>query len=96
MRIRRQVVVGPGVQVREIAAAAARDADFLGKPRRVIEQHHAAAELPGDRGAHHAGGTRADHGDVIGFHGADCTCPASGPGRRQRPPALACYTFRLR
>lgn len=96
MRIRRQIVVGAGVQVREVAAAAARDADLLGEPRRVIDQHDAAAELPGDRGAHHPGGARADHGDVIGFHGADCTCPASGPGRRLRRPALACYTFRLR
>ena len=62
---------------------------IFGEPRRVIDQHDAAAELPGHRGAHHSGGARADHGDVISFHGADCTCPASGPGRCQGRPSPA-------
>ncbi|KGX49621.1 putative O-sialoglycoendopeptidase domain protein [Burkholderia pseudomallei TSV32] len=78
MRIRGQIVVRPRVQIREIAAPAARDADLLREPWRVIEQHDAPPELPRHRSRHHAGRARADHRDIEFFHGADCTrvaCP---------------------
>src|SRR5258708_31867849 len=51
----------------EIAASAARDADFLAQLFGVIEQHHAAAALARFDRAHHAGRAGADDDDV-GVH----------------------------
>ncbi len=61
VRILGQEVGRRGVDVGEVAAAAARDTDFLGQLAGVVDQHHALAAL-GRRGrAHHAGGARADY-----------------------------------
>ncbi|MFY4703275.1 hypothetical protein [Burkholderia glumae] len=57
----------------------------------MIDQHHAAPELSGHGRAHHAGGARADHGDIEMFHGADCNrrrpgCPPADGRRRAHAP----------
>ena len=55
---------GAGVEVGEIAAPAAGDADLLaGRARMVDHQHRAPAPARLD-GAHHPGRARADHHDV--------------------------------
>jgi hypothetical protein len=76
-------VAVPGIEVAradldvgEVAAAAARDADLLGDLVGMVEQHDRAAELPGDRRAVQAGGAGADDGDVEAHEGA----------RRRRQP----------
>jgi hypothetical protein len=61
VRILRQEVGRAGVDVGEVAAAAARDADFLGQLGGVVDQHHAQAALGCSRRAHHPGRARADY-----------------------------------
>jgi N6-L-threonylcarbamoyladenine synthase len=56
------------VQIRKIAAAAARNADFLGQPLGMVDQHHALAKLTRDCRAHHPGRARANHRDIEIFH----------------------------
>ena len=65
IRILREVVGRAGADVREVAAPAARDADLLAELVIVLDDEHAAAALPRLRRAHHAGGARADHDDVV-------------------------------
>ena len=52
------------VQIGEVAAPAAGDADLLGELGGVVDDQHAASALTGFGGAHHAGGAGADHDDV--------------------------------
>jgi hypothetical protein len=49
--IGRKVIVRRGVKVREIAAPAAADQDFLADLRRVFEQQDAASTLSSREGA---------------------------------------------
>ncbi len=81
MRIRRQIICRAGVQIREVATATARDADFFRETRRMVDQHDPSAKLPSNRRAHHAGGPCADDCDIEGFHAAHCTCE----------PCLLCF-----
>jgi hypothetical protein len=62
--VARQVVGDAHVQVGEVAAAAAGDADLLGELGGVVDDQHAAPALAGFGGAHHAGGAGADHDHV--------------------------------
>jgi hypothetical protein len=65
LRVLGQVAVVPlRIDVGEIAAAAAGDADLLADFRRVVDQHHARAALAGDGGAHHAGRTGANDDEI--------------------------------
>ncbi len=57
-------VVALGLDIREVAAAAAGDADLFAEPRCMFDQHDARAALAGNRRAHHAGGPGADDGDI--------------------------------
>jgi hypothetical protein len=50
MRVGGEEAVGRGVEVGEIAAAAARDQDLLARPVGMVEEEHAAAALPGGGG----------------------------------------------
>jgi hypothetical protein len=50
-----------GMQIREIAASAARDANFFSQFGCMVQQHHALAAPGGDRSAHHAGRAGAYH-----------------------------------
>jgi hypothetical protein len=52
------------VDVGEVAAPAARDADLFARLWRVLDQHSTATALPRDRGAHHAGRAGAYDDDV--------------------------------
>ncbi len=62
--------VGRGMQIREIAAAAAGYADLLTRRGRVVEHQHApAAPRRLDR-AHHAGRPGPDHHHVVGLQAA--------------------------
>ncbi len=63
-RIAGQEVRRADVPVREVAAAAARDADLLGELRGVVDQHDRAAAASGHGRAHHAGRAGPDDGDV--------------------------------
>ena len=56
---------GLGVQVGEIAAPAAGDADLLGWMAGLFEQQHRAAALAGDACAHQAGGAGAEDDDIM-------------------------------
>jgi hypothetical protein len=62
--IGRVEVVRSDVDVGEIAAAAARDADLLGDLLGVVDEDDRAAELATDRGAVQPGGASADDRDV--------------------------------
>ena len=59
------------VQVGEVAAPAAGDADLLADLLVVVDEHDAPSALPRGRGAHHAGRAGTDHGDLEarGGHG---------------------------
>lgn len=85
MRIRRQKIGRLRVDVREVAAPAAGDADFFGETLCVVEKDDAASGLSGHGRAHHAGRARADDGDIEGFHGAHFTFDTLDHAR--------CYTF---
>ena len=54
------------MQVGEVAAASARDKDFLADAASVFEQGDAAAAMSGGEGAHEAGGTGAEDDRVAG------------------------------
>jgi hypothetical protein len=64
MRVIGQKIGGSGPDVGEVAAAAARNADFLGQALGVVDQHHAQAALTGHRCTHHASGTGAEDGYI--------------------------------
>lgn len=85
MRIRRQEIARLRIDVREVAAPAAGDADFLGEALGVVDEHDAAAGLSGHGRAHHARRARADDGNIERFHGAHFTFGTPIPAR--------CYTF---
>ena len=68
IRILGKEVRGAGADIREIAAAPARDADLLAQYVIVLDQEHLAAALSRLRGAHHAGRTCADDDDVVVRH----------------------------
>jgi len=63
-------VFGSGVQVGEVAAAAAGDEDLAAGSVGVVEQDDAAGAARGREGAHEAGGTGAEDEDVAGGGGA--------------------------
>ena len=64
VRVLRQVVRGARAAVREVAAAAARDADLFADAVAVLDQQLAPPPLRRGRRAHHAGGAGADHDGV--------------------------------
>ena len=64
VRVFRKEVLGSAVDVSEVAAPAARDADLLAELWRVLDQHSTAPALSRDRGAHHSGRAGADDNDV--------------------------------
>ena len=68
VRVVAVVGVGAGVEVGDVAAAAAGDADFGARFGVVVEQQHAQAAVGGMDGAVGAGGTGADDDGVVG-HG---------------------------
>ena len=72
IRVLRQKARRPRVDVREVAPAAAGDADLFADDVVVLDEQHPAAALPGLGGAHHAGGASADDDHVPG--GAQCSC----------------------
>jgi hypothetical protein len=61
----RQEVLPAGVDIGEVAAAAARNADLLGQLGRMVDQHHALAALGRHERAHHAGRARADYHHIV-------------------------------
>ncbi len=71
VRVVGQEVGRPRVAVREVAAAAARDADLLAHLRRMVDEQHARTELAGDAGAEEAGGAGTDDDGVEGQHGGN-------------------------
>jgi hypothetical protein len=58
--IAREELCGAGLEVGEVAAAAARDADFFGDPIGVVDQQYACAALTGPGRAEQPGGAGAD------------------------------------
>ena len=67
-RVAGNEVRGAAVDVGEVAAPAAGDADLLAHFGRVVEQQHAQAALPGDAGTEQPGGARAQHDDIEFMH----------------------------
>src|SRR5438552_13570586 len=63
IRVLRQKVRRPRVDVREVAPAAAGDADLFADDVIVLDEQHPAAALSGLRSAHHAGGPSADRSE---------------------------------
>ena len=82
-RIARKIVGRTCVAVREVAAAAAGDADLLADDGVVLDQENAAAALAGLRRAHHARGAGADD-DYIVFRNQMPRRRASVDGARSR------------
>ncbi len=64
MRVGGEIVLRPGMDVGEIAAAAAGDTDFLARRLGVVEDDDGAAALTGADGAHHAGSPRPQNQHV--------------------------------
>jgi hypothetical protein len=58
MRIFRQEISRPAVQIRKIAPPAAGDEDFPARLPIVLQQRHAPPALPGHRRAHQSGRAR--------------------------------------
>ena len=54
MRVGGNKIVRPGIQVGEVAASSARDADFFGQFCRMVYQIYRAATSRSMDGAHHA------------------------------------------
>jgi hypothetical protein len=80
VRILRHEVLPAGVDVGEVAAAAAGDADLLGQLGRMVDQHHALAALGRHGRAHHAGRARADYRHIVLFcHPASATIVLPNP-----------------
>ena len=65
LRIVRQKIRRAGVQIGEIAAPAAGDANLLGRVPRLLQHQHRASALAGDAGAHQARGARPENDDVV-------------------------------
>ena len=65
MAIGREVVVGPGAQIGEIAPPAARDEDFLPHRLGLFEHQHAPPALPGDRGAEQSRSSAAQYDRIM-------------------------------
>ena len=61
MRVLGEEIGGAGADIGEIAAAPARNADFLRQALGMVDQHHAQTALASDRGTHHASGAGAEH-----------------------------------
>ena len=64
MRVVAQELRRRGAGVGEIAAAAARDADFFGDFLAVVQHQHAQAQLAGHARTKKAGSTGTDHHHV--------------------------------
>ena len=79
MRIGRQEIVRPRMQVGEIAAPAARDADFLARGLGVVNHQNTR---PGMGGAHHAGGPGTQDQRVDLHNPAPCTIKRAGSSFR--------------
>jgi hypothetical protein len=79
MRVFREEVLGARVQVGEVAAAAAGNADFISGRAGVIDQQDTG---PGMRGAHQAGGTGAEY-DGSKLH-AGRVARIAAKGKRKR------------
>ena len=84
-----------GVAVGEVAASAARDADLLGHPLRVVDDEHAQPALPGERGAEQAGRAGADDDRVVALHAASvhrrsaAGCSGRGSAGQRRTAGVA-------
>ena len=61
VRIRRNEVCRRAVKVREIAAPAAGDKNFLSQPLGAFEDSHPPSPLPGFDGTHQPGSTAAEN-----------------------------------
>ena len=64
MRIGGEIILWPGVDIGEVAAAAAGDADLFARRFRMVENDDGAAALAGADGAHHASGARPQNQHV--------------------------------
>lgn len=71
MRIPGNEMLRPGVQVREVAAAAAGHQYFLADLVGTFHDKHATAALPGNDGAHEACGPAAKANNVKPVHGGN-------------------------
>jgi hypothetical protein len=78
MRVAGQEIFRPGIEIREVAAPAARNQDLLARRVRVVEQQHAPPAGTGRHRAHHAGGARADDDDVEVFRISHIVAAVSG------------------
>ena len=69
MGIGREKIFRTGTQIREIAAPAARDQDFLADALRAFEHQHTAAPLARFDGAHEPRSPGAQNDDIVwGIH----------------------------
>nr|CAD7037584.1 hypothetical protein RP007_04591 [Rhizobium sp. P007] len=64
MRVGREIIPRPGVDIGKVTAAAAGDADLFARRFRMVENDDGAAALAGADGAHHAGGARPQNQHV--------------------------------
>src|SRR5690349_9338256 len=82
MAVGREISGGIGVDIGEIAAAAARDQDFLAQLIRMVERKHAAPAARGGGGAEEPGSPGPDHDYIELFHPR---CLPLGLGIRKLP-----------
>jgi hypothetical protein len=68
VRVLRQKIRRRGVQVSEVAAPAAGDADFFADAGSMVHQHDRQSTLPSTRGAEHARRARTDDDNIDGEH----------------------------
>src|SRR5690606_11776002 len=67
VRVGREEPLGGGVQIGEVAAAAARDEDLAAGRLGTLDDEDPASALAGLRGAHQPGGAGAENDDVVGL-----------------------------
>ena len=83
MRVLREVAIGRGAEIGEVAAATARDQDLLARRIGMIDEEHALAPLAGGERTHEPRGAGSQDDRVV-HCGGPSRCSACG--KRQRSP----------
>src|SRR6185437_3867480 len=94
MRVSGEKILRAGVDVGEVAAPAARDADLLSGSHGMVDDQNRAAALARFDRAHHAGGTCTDHNNIepgqLGFAPLSALKIMATRGKACRRPQTNC------
>src|SRR5690606_6946736 len=96
MRVLGEEIVRAAMQVGEVAAAAAGDADLLSRAGGMVEQQHAAAALRRHAGTEQPRPAGAEDDEVVGCcgHAVHCSVVMSGSKERLLPSIRDCSVAR--